>query len=163
MYFSRIYSHVSSFCLFAFAFWCESVGIFESVVFIPPKPTSRFFSVSTEGASLACYNFFCSSANRTSTVYGNSVSSQGNQRCSVQCAGVFHCTEAPFQVVNLEREEKNCFFLMCFVLWYIGIPAPLVTYFSDSKNGNFNSFSGSIQRIQGTSFAKKINYLFSVC
>lgn len=69
------------------------------------------FSVSTEGASLACYNFFGSSTIRTSTVYGNSVSSQGNQRCSVQCAGVFHCTEAPFQVVNLERKENNFFFL----------------------------------------------------
>lgn len=94
---------------------------FLNLWFVFHQSQPHIFSVSTEGASLACYNFFfCSSTNRISTVYGNSVSSQGNQRCSVQCAGLFHRAErpAPFQVVNLMirrgKEKKNLFFSYVF-------------------------------------------------
>lgn len=137
--------------------------------FVFHQSQPHVFSVSTEGASLACYNFFYQA--QTELALFMAILSVRKAISGVAFSAQAYFTArrpAPFQVVNLMNrrgKKKSCFFLcVSFTwLWYILIPVPLVTYFTGGKNGNFNSFSVSIPRIQGTSFAKKGNYPFSVC
>lgn len=144
---------------------------FLNLWFVFHQSQPHVFSVSTEGASLACYNIFFAQA-QTELALLMAILSVRKAISGVAFSAQAYFTArrpAPFQVVNLMirrgKEKKNCFFLCVSFPWlcYILIPVPLVTYLNGGKNGNFNSFSVSISKIQGTSFAKKGNYPFSVC
>lgn len=143
---------------------------FLNLWFVFHQSQPHVFAVSTEGASLACYNFFLALA-QTELALFMAILSVRKAISGVAFSAQAYFTArrlAPFQVVNLMNrrgKKKTVFFLCVSFPWlcYILIPVPLVTYFTGGKNGNFNSFSVSISRIQGTSFAKKGNYPFSVC
>ena len=126
--------------------------------------------MSTEGASLACYNFFFAQA-QTELALFMAILSVRKAISGVAFSAQAYFTArrpAPFQVVNLmirRGKKKNCFFLCVSFpwLWYILIPVPLVTYFTGSKNGNFNSFSVSIPQGSRERASQRKAISFSAC
>lgn len=93
---------------------------FLNLWFVFHQSQPHVFAVSTEGASLACYNFFLALA-QTELALFMAILSIRKAISGVAFSAQAYFTArrpAPFQVVNLmirRGKKKKLFFLMCFV------------------------------------------------